>query len=300
MGKRIYKNGWKSTLPKCKICGKRLSTRKAVMCKKCYGISMRGKNNPFYGKHHSEESKNKWRKSRAWWRKYKDGYKSTYPNCRICGKKLTSRTYGLCGKCYAINMRKKGLFSGRKHSIETKKKMSEIQKRIVRVLPHHSGKDASNWKGGLPKCVDCGKTLSRYDTKRCLHCNNLGERANNWKGGITPLHQFIRNLEQATQWKKEVLQRDNYTCQGCGLKSETGNFNLMVAHHKKQFSNILQEFLQEYDQFSPIEDKETLARLAIKYKPFWDIDNGKTLCEKCHYLTYPGPKKLNPMGGKKF
>ena len=37
------------------------------------------------------------------------------------------------------------------------------------------------------------------------------------------------------------------------------------AHHKKAFYLILEEFLQQYSQFSPIEDKETLLRLAITY-----------------------------------
>jgi hypothetical protein len=25
-------------------------------------------------------------------------------------------------------------------------------------------------------------------------------------------------------------------------------------------------------------------RLAMAYKPFWDVDNGKTLCEDCHKI----------------
>jgi hypothetical protein len=58
--------------------------------------------------------------------------------------------------------------------------------------------------------------------------------------------------------------------------------NLEAHHNKKPFFIILEEFLKEYSQFSPIEDKETLARLAITYKPFWDVDNGETLCKKCH------------------
>jgi len=32
-------------------------------------------------------------------------------------------------------------------------------------------------------------------------------------------------------------------------------------------------------------DKETLVRLAITYEPFWDIDNGETLCIDCHNKT---------------
>ena len=39
----------------------------------------------------------------------------------------------------------------------------------------------------------------------------------------------------------------------------------LEAHHKKAFYLILEEFLQQYSQFSPIEDKETLLRLAITY-----------------------------------
>ena len=56
----------------------------------------------------------------------------------------------------------------------------------------------------------------------------------------------------------------------------------MEAHHKNPFAELLNEFLKEYDQFSPIEDKETLVRLAMKWKSFWDIDNGECLCEDCH------------------
>jgi hypothetical protein len=41
----------------------------------------------------------------------------------------------------------------------------------------------------------------------------------------------------------------------------------LEAHHIKKFSILLAEFLSFYNQFSPIEDKETLVRLAISYEP---------------------------------
>lgn len=111
-----------------------------------------------------------------------------------------------------------------------------------------------------------------------------GIRNRNWKGGITPLRDLIRSLSEAKTWRKEIFARDDYTCQDCGTKSSKGLKVYLSAHHKKNFNVIFQEFLQEYNQFSPIEDKETLLRLAINYKPFWDIGNGKTLCNDCHYL----------------
>ena len=106
----------------------------------------------------------------------------------------------------------------------------------------------------------------------------------NWKGGITPLYKLIRGLPESKQWSKQILQRDNFTCQECGIKNGCGHRIYLHAHHKNiSFSQILQDFLQQYSQFSPIEDKEILVRLAITYQPFWDIDNGITFCEDCHF-----------------
>lgn len=54
------------------------------------------------------------------------------------------------------------------------------------------------------------------------------------------------------------------------------------------FSKILSEFLKEYDQFSPIKDKEKLLQLSKKWKPFWDIKNGVVLCVGCHKKLHRG------------
>lgn len=32
------------------------------------------------------------------------------------------------------------------------------------------GKDHPNWKGGLPKCLECGKRVTNYVNKRCSKC----------------------------------------------------------------------------------------------------------------------------------
>jgi len=117
--------------------------------------------------------------------------------------------------------------------------------------------------------------------------HKYGKNAYSWIDGRTPLHHLIRNIEEYKKWHTICLKRDNYTCQECGQYG--GN---LEVHHEIAFAAILNDFLIEYDQFSPMEDKETLARLASKYKPFWNIDNGKTLCKDCHRLTFTGRPKI--------
>lgn len=101
-----------------------------------------------------------------------------------------------------------------------------------------------------------------------------------WKGGISPLRDLIYKCIEHVHWRTACFIRDKGLCQDCGVKDKKAE-----VHHIKPFREILQEFLKLYSQFSPIEDKETLLRLAKEYKPFWEVSNGKTLCLKCHHIA---------------
>jgi len=177
--------------------------------------------------------------------KNSDKYKKGKPKCIDCKKQLNSYTHKRCRSCYYTSTK---------------------------------GKNHPNWKNGKPYCLDCNRQLSNYHNKRCVKCKFKGKNHPNYIDGRTPLYNIIRGSEIYKVWRNLVFNRDNYTCQECG-DNKGGNLN---AHHKIAFAIILSEFLKEYDQFSPIEDKETLVRLATKYKQFWNIDNGITLCKDCH------------------
>jgi len=164
----------------------------------------------------------------------------------------------------------KGLEGSCPHTEEWKKKMSKIIKKLGNTPPNWKGKKRS------PESVE-KSAMNRRGVKRP---QTTGANNPLWKGGITPLHIAIRTSLENKQWVRGVFKRDNYTCQECFIRGCE-----LEAHHKKPFAIILREFLAEYSQFSPIEDKETLVRLALTYKPFWNIANGKTLCEECHNRT---------------
>lgn len=153
---------------------------------------------------------------------------------------------------------------GKHHTEKSKGKMRNYTKAHPE---HHFVKGQIPWNKGMS------------------NLNWKGKDNPNWKGGITPLVVAIRKLLEYKQWREAVFERDNYICQDCGICSEKENRVYLNAHHRKAFYIILAEFLQEYNQFSPYEDRDTLVRLAMKWQPFWDISKGETLCEDCHNKT---------------
>lgn len=194
-------------------------------------------------------------------------------------------------------MKKCGRPKGSKQSLETRRKISlgnmgkvmseEAREKIRKGLIGNKNALGRKWSieerlkhskiensGAFKK----GQTSPRKGKK---YPQYSGVNSSQWKGGITSLHDAIRLSIENKEWKIKVFQRDGHTCQDCGSSKS----NTLEAHHLKRFSLILGEFLQTYSQFSPIEDRETLIRLAFTYKPFWNIDNGKTLCIDCHNLT---------------
>ena len=169
-----------------------------------------------------------------------------------------------------------------------KKSPISVNRKISKTMKQYRSEHCNSIK---KLCLTCSKEISVFNcrkhiTKFCsfkckgiyMSKHRLGKNNSCWRGGITSLSKLIRCLDESTKWRKSVFQRDNFTCQICNIKGG----KLHAHHSKKSFKQLFQEFLKEYSQFSPIDDKETLIRLAITYKDFWDISNGQTLCEGCH------------------
>jgi len=87
-----------------------------------------------------------------------------------------------------------------------------------------------------------------------------GDKNNFWKGGITKINSKIRGSLEFRNWKRLVMERDNYTCQKCNSKKE------IVADHIKPFS-IFPELR-------------------------FDINNGQALCKNCHQLKTSSELKI--------
>jgi len=100
------------------------------------------------------------------------------------------------------------------------------------------------------RIVHTGKKMSD-ETRRKLSESIRGEKSVHWKGGVNAINDTIRKSVEYDIWREGVYKRDDWTCQTC--KQKGGRLN---PHHKKAFSLYPE----------------------IRF----DIDNGITLCQKCH------------------
>lgn len=98
-----------------------------------------------------------------------------------------------------------------------------------------------------------GRKMSEKQ-RRNIGKANSGSNCHFWKGGISRDDKKRYHDIEYKLWREKVFKRDNYTCQDC---NKTGIY--ITAHHIKSWRN--------YPELR------------------FNIDNGRTLCEKCHSLT---------------
>lgn len=79
----------------------------------------------------------------------------------------------------------------------------------------------------------------------------------NWKGGISP-RDISSNRYKL--WRLSVFERDEYTCQKCQHHNSPGNRKTLNAHHIVPWSRCVEKR--------------------------YDISNGLTLCQSCHFAIH--------------
>jgi predicted nucleic acid-binding Zn ribbon protein len=151
---------------------------------------------------------------------------------------------------------------------------SNPEERIKKISQAHK-------KGSYFNCVICGNEFwrkpfeikegnNKFCSKKCYFIWQKGrKRSELFKEKchqarlkkasfytIDKINRFWRGTIKYKQWREAVFARDNWTCQECGSRSKKGLYLRIEAHHKKPFS--------------------TFPELRFI------VDNGITLCKKCH------------------
>jgi 5-methylcytosine-specific restriction endonuclease McrA len=125
------------------------------------------------------------------------------------------------------------------------------------------------FKGKDIECGYCGVLFYRSPSLVKIRSTNfcsvacmgkqqgLSQRGENnplWRGGVSKEAKRLRASKEFKEWRKAVFERDNFTCQFCGIRG-----GYLEPDHIKPFA----------------------------YYPLlrFDITNGRTLCRPCHKTT---------------
>lgn len=146
-------------------------------------------------------------------------------------------------------------------------------------IPWNKGKTLSEKTKEKIRLANLGKKASE-ETKRKMSVKRKGKNNVNYgkfgkahpcyrKNKKHPFLKLIRETYKYRQWRSDVFTRDDFTCIFCGERG----VELNADHHPKRFIDIINEY-----EIETIED-------AIKCEELWNINNGRTLCVKCHRKT---------------
>ena len=149
-----------------------------------------GENNSFYGKQHSKTTKEILRRKNLGERcpAYIDGRTSKQYYCECCGNSISAKNAlykrGICKEC-----------KDKLHSIVMKGHTNNPK-----------GERSFNFKGGKPKCVDCGKEIT-YGKIRCRKCNGK-EHSIRMLGENNPM--FGKVTHGKGEKYKQIYMRSSY------------------------------------------------------------------------------------------
>ena len=139
------------------------------------------------------------------------------------------------------------------------------------------GINASHWKGGKPKCLDCKKQLVAYSSKRCHQC----------------FGKIVSILKKGTKqpWAKQNLpSRIGYK------HSEITKQKISLAHigMKKPWNKNPDKIRRSLRRRTPSGLEQRLIQIIEKYHlPYKFVGNGKFFIEKKNpdFINVNGEKK---------
>jgi len=199
--------------------------------------------------------------------------------CQFCGKDYFVRPYRkdiskFCSiSCNLKDKRKRGLCSGDFSKGQTP--WNKDTKGVMKAWNKGKKMPCDVWnkgKTGMQVAWNKGKPWKEWmsEDKKEKVLKNLfrkGENHYNWKGGITEENHKIRTSAEYREWRKQVFQRDGWTCQACGYRSK-----------KKQ--DIRADHIKPFSLYPDL-------RL--------EVSNGRTLCIPCDLkLGWQNFRENNP------
>jgi hypothetical protein len=163
--------------------------------------------------------------------------------------KVIERTCPVCGKKFKVKEHVKKRFCSRKCGY-LGKTLPPKRSMPISLTCHYCNKKFDRSLGDVNQSKRIG-AVHWYCSSECQHKHQRGENAPGWDGGSSRAYKFGYHTLAYKKWREKVFKRDDFTCQICSVKG-----GYLHAHHKRGFAHVPESR--------------------------FDVDNGITLCKKCH------------------
>ena len=121
----------------------------------------------------------------------------------------------------------------------------------------------------LPRTEEWKRNISLSLKGRIVSEETKQKISKSKRNPLTPFYKAVSECYKSRQWREDIFRRDNYTCVLC--RKRGGKLN--ADHFPLRFIDIIKK-----SKIKTIED-------AMSCKELWNINNGRTLCFKCHCQT---------------
>jgi len=180
--------------------------------------------------------------------------------CLTCGKRFHLKTSAV--------LKGRGKYCSKSCFTKAQigRKMSKAQKNNIRkALLAYNIKNPVHYNTGR---------IAWNKDKKCPQLS--GKNSSNWKGGITSETMKIRNSLEYKKWVRDVFERDNYTCALCGKRGGD-----LEAHHIKPFSQYKNKRLNLFNGITLCKECHRMTKNSEKmwenylYSNLFNFNYGK-------------------------
>ena len=189
----------------------------------------------------------------------------TCPNCGVVFEryffKFKQTGSFLCQKCSIVDKLSLTMDIGTKNNKLTIIAQSDKSGKSICKCDCGNTTEVFNKDFRSGRVKSCGCLRSENMKKHAVHLT--GSEHGMWKGGVTSERQSLMTKKLYKDWKLAIFEHDNFTCLKCNCKND------LNTHHIFNYNDNKEKSL--------------------------DLDNGVTLCGKCHrkFHSIYGRKNTN-------
>jgi 5-methylcytosine-specific restriction endonuclease McrA len=186
--------------------------------------------------------------------------------CLLCGKPLYRRPYELAKTRFAACMACRS--EAQKAAGITDAQQAGLSLGRPKGTNHRTG--YRHREESKRKVADANRRFYAEHPEKAIErgAKIRGDKNVRWNGGSSRLNDSIRRMTENRKWMDAVKERDG-ACVRCGSGEH------LESHHLVELADLM-------------------ARLGIKSRDdarrhaalLWDLGNGITLCETCHYVEH--------------